>query len=103
MAPENSGGGDVFTVEVRTWRGLTTYYVLFFIHLKSRRVSPTGITRHPDEAWMQQMVRNATDENCGHVECRRHVLHDRDAKFCASFRATRASGGIRPIQLPTAV
>jgi putative transposase len=31
-------GTDFFTVEVLTWRGLVTYYVLFFIHLESRRV-----------------------------------------------------------------
>ena len=77
-----------------------TYYVLFFIHLESRRVSLVGITRHPDEAWMQQMARNATNESWGHLERRRYALHDRDTKFCASFRAALASGGIRPIQLP---
>ena len=56
-------GIDFFTVEVLTWWGLVTHYVLFFIHLESRRVSLAGITRHPDEAWMQQMARNATDES----------------------------------------
>jgi hypothetical protein len=45
-------GIDFFTVEVLTWRGLMTYYVLFFIHLESRHISLAGITRHPDEAWM---------------------------------------------------
>jgi hypothetical protein len=40
-------GIDFFTVEVLSWRGLVTYYVLFFIHLESRRVSLAGITRHP--------------------------------------------------------
>jgi len=29
-------------VEVLTWRGLVTYYVLFFIHLGSRRISIAG-------------------------------------------------------------
>jgi transposase InsO family protein len=93
-------GIDFFTVEVLTWRGLVTYYVLFFIHLESRRVSVAGITRHPDEAWMEQMARNATDESWGHLDRRRYALHDRDTKFCAKFRTTLASGGIRPIQLP---
>jgi putative transposase len=93
-------GIDFFTVEVLTWRGLVTYYVLFFIHLESRRVSLAGITRHPDEAWMQQMARNATDESWGYLERRRYALHDRDTKFCAAFRATLASGGIKPIRLP---
>jgi len=40
-------GVDFFTGEVLTWKGLATYYVLFFIHLESRRVSLAGVTRHP--------------------------------------------------------
>jgi putative transposase len=56
-------GIDFFTVEVLTWRGLVTYYVLFCIHLESRRICLAGMTRHPDQAWMQQMARNATGEN----------------------------------------
>ena len=38
-------GADFFTVEVLSWRGLVTYYVLFFIHLESRRVNVAGITQ----------------------------------------------------------
>jgi putative transposase len=45
-------GADFFTVKVLTWRGLATYYVLFFLHLESRRVTLGGITRHPSAAWM---------------------------------------------------
>ena len=45
-------GIDFFTVEVLTWRGLKTYYVLFFLNLESRRVTLAGMTRHPTEAWM---------------------------------------------------
>jgi hypothetical protein len=93
-------GIDFFTVEVLTWRGLVTYYVLFFIHLESRRVSLAGITRRPDQAWMQQMARNATGESWGFLDQRRYILHDRDTKFCSVFRDTLAAGGIKPIQLP---
>ena len=42
-----------------------TYYVLFFIHLESRKVDIAGITVHPDQPWMQQMARNVTMEGCG--------------------------------------
>src|SRR5439155_7508997 len=58
-------GTDFFTVEVLTWRGLATYYVLFFIHLGNRRVSIAGITDHPDSIAMEQMARNATLEELG--------------------------------------
>jgi hypothetical protein len=51
---------DFFTVEVLTLTGLTTYYVLFFIHLESRRVSLGGMTPYPDQEWMEQQARNMT-------------------------------------------
>src|SRR5215472_2365017 len=78
-------GTDFFTVEVLTWRGLVTYYVLFFLHLESRRVTLGGITRHPTEEWMTQMARNAVDETSGGLRGDHYVLHDRDTKFCAGF------------------
>jgi hypothetical protein len=93
-------GSDFFTVEVLTWRGLATYYVLFFLHLETRRVTLGGITRHPTETWMEQVARNAIDEASGHLHHIRYVLHDRDTKFCASFRTTLTSGGVKCIVLP---
>src|SRR5262245_30058629 len=66
------GGTDFFTVEVLTWGGLVTYYVLFFLHLETRRVTLAGITRHPTETWMTQMARNAVDESAGAVRCCRY-------------------------------
>ena len=65
-----------------------------------RRVSLAGITRHPDQVWMQQMARNATGETWGFLNQPRYALHDRDTKFCSVFRETLAAGGIKPIQLP---
>src|SRR5271154_3442135 len=93
-------GADFFTVEGLTWRGLVTYYVLFFIHLESRRVSVAGITRHPDQEWMEQIARRATQETWGYLHPCRYVLHDRDTKFCASFRSVLAAGGVQPLPLP---
>jgi hypothetical protein len=37
-------GADFFTVEVLTWRGLITYYILFFMEIGTRRVWLGGIT-----------------------------------------------------------
>src|ERR1035441_6148517 len=93
-------GTDFFTVEVLTWRGLATYYVLFFIHLESRRVSLAGLTRHPTSEWMLQMARNTTDESSGGLHGQRYLLHDRDTKFCAAFLDVLRSSGIRPLALP---
>ena len=67
-------GTDFFTAEVLTLRGLMTYYVLFFIHLESRRVDIAGITIHPNEPWMKQMARNVTMEGCGILRDCRYLL-----------------------------
>ena len=91
---------DFFTVEVLTLRGLVTHYVLFFIHLESRRVDIAGITVHPDQQWMQQMARNATMEGYGTLRDCRYLLHDRDTKYTPSFRAIIASGQVEPVALP---
>jgi putative transposase len=93
-------GTDFFTVEVLTWRGLVTYYVLFFIHLESRRVDIAGITDHPNEQWMQQMARNATMEGWGALRHCRYLLHDRDTKYSAAFRAIIETGHVRTLSLP---
>jgi putative transposase len=93
-------GTDFFTAEVLTLRGLVTYYVLFFIHLESRRVDIAGITVHPDESWMKQMARNVTMEGYGALRDCRYLLHDRDAKYTQSVRAIIASGGVEPLVLP---
>ena len=59
---------DFFTAEVWTLGGLVTYYVLFFIHLSSRKVHVAGVTPHPDEQWMKQVARNVTMINAAGVK-----------------------------------
>ena len=77
-----------------------SFYVLFFLHLETRRVTLAGITQHPTEEWMLQMARRAVDDIDGSLLPIRFVLHDRDSKFCASFRDTLRSAEIQPLSLP---
>ena len=93
-------GVDFFTVEVMSFTGLVTYYVLFFMHLESRRVSLAGMTPYPDQEWMEQQARNVTMEEWGFLRNCQYLLHDRDAKFCASFRELIESGRVKTIRLP---
>ena len=93
-------GVDFFTVEVLTWRGLATYYVLFFLHLETRRVKfsryhPTshgeldgadGTQRDRRSVWPSTPLR--------------YVLHDWGRQFCASFRAMLATGNVKCLALP---
>lgn len=91
---------DFFTAEVLTLRGIVTYYVLFFIELGTRRVHLAGITEHPDETWMTKVARNLTMASLGFLSGLRFLLHDRDSRYSATFRATVRSGGVRAVQLP---
>jgi hypothetical protein len=93
-------GTDFFSVEVFTLRGLVTYYVLFFIHLESRKVEVAGLTVHPNERWMQQMARNVTMERWGFLYNCRYLIHDRDTKYTQSFRAIIAAGHLSSLPLP---
>jgi hypothetical protein len=38
-----------------------TYYTLFVIELHTRKVQVVGSTRHPDEAFVLQAMRDLTD------------------------------------------
>ena len=46
-------GADFFTSEVWSPRGLVTYYTLFVVDLRSRRVHVTGST--PTPKWNQRL------------------------------------------------
>ena len=46
------------------------------------------------------MVRNAIDEASEYLRQCRYVLHDRDKKFCASFRAILGTGNVKCLALP---
>jgi putative transposase len=91
---------DFFTVEVATWHGLVTYYVLVVIELATRRVQIAGITPHPTAAFMQQCARQLTDPFEGFLLGKRYLLHDRDTKFTQAFAAFLTDSGVDPIILP---
>ena len=79
--------------------GLTTYYVLFFIHVQTRQVVLGGITTSPNEAWMKQVARNVTGWD-GRLKDAQYLIHDRDTKFTASFDEILKAVGIKPVKLP---
>jgi transposase InsO family protein len=90
---------DFFTAEDRTTTGLTTFYVLFFLHLRTRRIVLGGITPLPNESWMKQIPRNLTVAD-GPMADARFLLHDRDTKFSEGFDAILNAAGVQPIKLP---
>ncbi len=91
---------DFFTTEVWTKGGLVTYYVLFFMHVATRRVHIAGITPYPNEKWMTQIARNVTMADVGFLSSHRYLIHDRDGKFCPAFIDTIESVDVKTVKLP---
>ena len=91
---------DFFTVEVATWHGLVTSYVLVVMELATRRVHVAGITPHPTADCIQQCARQLTDPFEGVLLGKRYVLHDRDTKFTQAFDGRLKASGVEPIVLP---
>ncbi|MGB6044593.1 MAG: integrase core domain-containing protein [Pirellulales bacterium] len=91
---------DFTTIEVWTRGGLVTFYLLFVMELKTRRVHFAGCTPNPDEAWMKVIARNLTDPFDGFLQGKRYVLMDRDGKFCPAFRDVLKDEGAEPLMLP---
>jgi len=91
---------DFFSVEVATWHGLVTYYVLVVMELNTRRVEIAGITPHPGAAFMQQCARQLTDHFDGFLLGKRYLIHDRDTKFTEVFDQLLRDSGVEPVVLP---
>jgi transposase InsO family protein len=91
---------DFFTAEVWTLGGLVTYYVLFFLHLGSRKIHVAGVTPHPNEAWMVHVARNVTMEEWGFLSPGQYLIHDRDGKYCPTFQQLIDAAGVKRVPLP---
>jgi putative transposase len=92
---------DFFTKTVWTIRGPVTFYVLFFLHVHTRRVDIAGMTANPDSRWMAQIARNMNmvfGEEPEEFQPT-HIIRDRDTKFTEEFCSILESDGLefRPI------
>ena len=91
---------DFTTIEVWTKGGLVTFYLLFVMELKTRRVHFAGCTTSPNESWMRQVARELTNCEDGFLNSKRYLIMDRDTKFCQVFRDILNAEGIESVRLP---
>ncbi len=88
---------DFLTVEAVALKRL---YVLFFIHLETRRVHLGGVSANPDGGWVTQQARNLVmtleDERARPL----FLIRDRDSKYTRGFDEVFRSEGVRIIRTP---
>jgi len=93
---------DFFTKDVWTGFGKVTYYVLFFIHVKTRKVRIAGISCQPNGPWVEQQARNLAMELAERGESVTYLLKDGDTKFTKKFDEVFKADGIKVKKLPFA-
>ena len=89
---------DFTSVEVWTKSGLVTFYLLFVMELKTRRVHFAGYTTSPREAWVNQMARELTNHEDGFLNEKWYLIMDRDTKFCESFRSFLSNEDVESVR-----
>lgn len=78
---------DFLSKKVWTLWGLKDVFILFFVHVGTRRVFVPGMTQHPDTEWMAQQARNSSIHLAEQSQEASYLIHDRDTKFTAHFDA----------------
>jgi putative transposase len=84
---------DFLSVRSATLKGFVDQFVLFFIHVGTRRVVASGVTANPDAAWVARQARNASIEMEELGLPARFLLLDYDAKFTREFDAVFEAEG----------
>ena len=73
--------------------------MLFFIHLKTRKILATAISARPDSAWVAQQARNLVMRLDATIHLR-FILRDRDSKYTGVFDEVFTTEGARVIKSP---
>ncbi|MEX0655282.1 MAG: integrase core domain-containing protein, partial [Phycisphaeraceae bacterium] len=85
---------DFLSKKVWTLGGLVDYYMVFFIHIETRRVIMSAATAHPTNDWVAQQVRNFVMEAEDQGQEVGHVIDDCDTKYTERFDRVFESDGV---------
>ncbi|MCC6796703.1 MAG: transposase [Candidatus Hydrogenedentes bacterium] len=91
---------DFFSKEITTWHGSKHAYIVFFMHLGTRRVYCSLPTFSPDEEWVEAEARKASAWLIKSKVKARYLVRDRDSKYTGAFEAFWTNLGVRSIKIP---
>lgn len=90
---------DFFQKKIWTTRGFVDYFVLFFIHVGSRRVVMAGMTANPTNAWVVQQARNTAMMFQDEPERPTYLVRDNDSKYTTQFDQIFESEGVEVVPI----
>jgi len=85
---------DFISKKVWTLGGLVDFFILFFIHVDTRKVHVAGITATPDGGWMAQQARNMCMFFDDWSDKPQYIVCDKDTKSTQQFEAILKSNDI---------
>jgi putative transposase len=90
---------DFFSKKICTLSGLLPCFVLFFIHLGTRRVHVAGVTTNPDAAWMAERAGEVRRFFAAQPHPARYLIRDLDSKFTREFDAILSAAQTKVIKV----
>ncbi|MEN6385764.1 MAG: integrase core domain-containing protein, partial [Phycisphaerales bacterium] len=91
---------DMFQKEVWTFKGLTTAYVFFIMHLQTRKVLLARATFSPNNQWLHQQARHVLWSCEEHGIKPRFFLRDNDMLYPEGMNALLKASGVDTIKTP---
>jgi putative transposase len=90
---------DFFSARTWTLRGVVEVYILFFIHVGTRRVLIAGVSTNPDRIWTAQQARNMSMVFADMPDRPKLLIRDLDSKFGPEFDDVLRSDGIDVVKV----
>jgi putative transposase len=95
---------DFISKKIWTKSGFVDCFMLFYIHLSTRRVHLGGVSVDPNASWLMRQARNAAmvfeDQPDKPADKPIILIHDRDGKFTPRFDEILESSGVEIKKLP---
>ncbi len=91
---------DLFQKEVWTFKGLTTAYVFFVIHLQTRKIILSQATFSPTNQWLNQHIRHVLWGCEDQKIMPRFFLRDNDILYPAKMDAILKFSGVKTVKTP---
>ena len=88
---------DFFTIDTATLRRC---YVLFFIHVETRKVIFAGLTANPTGTWTTQAARNLFLRHSDQLTGSRVLVRDRGSQFIDAFDEIFRTEGLKILRTP---